>query len=94
VETKEKMDKIAQKFESDGRELGIAHCNFWNRLSGRGIMKCHLCREENYRSTIRLFVEGRCRNKATEIGNSSLQGWVVEYGRKSKGDGEDNVRIK
>jgi len=28
VETKEKMDEIAQKFESNGRELGIAHCNF------------------------------------------------------------------
>jgi len=28
VETKEKMDEIAQRFESSGKELGIAHCNF------------------------------------------------------------------
>ncbi len=47
-----------QKTKSNGREeLGIAHCNLWDRLLGRGITKCDLCGEENYRRIRRPFVE-------------------------------------
>ncbi len=52
-----------------------------------------MCRKKNYRRVRRTFVESKCKDKATKIGNSNPQGWVVEYGGKSKGAGESNTII-
>ncbi len=41
----------------------------------------------------KIFVESKCRDKAIKTRNSYPQGETMEYGRKSQGDGENNVKI-
>ncbi len=51
-----------------------------------------MCGKKNCRKVGRTFVENKCKNKVIDIGNSNPQGWAMEYGGKSKGDGEDNAK--
>jgi hypothetical protein len=42
--------------------------------SRRRTTKCHLCRKKNYSRVRRTFADNKCKDKATKIGNSNLQG--------------------
>ncbi len=62
--------------------------------SKSGVAACHLSKDNNYRRIEITFVERRCKDKATNTINSNPQGWILEYGGKSKVDGVSNARTR